>query len=74
MLSVEESSLIESKLVPSLDSIDEPSPEPQTPKERVIYPSEFPIEFEDCGNTSKYYGHEKLTRPSMEGSLKIEPS
>ena len=74
MSSVEESSLVESKLVPSLDSTNEPSPEPRTPKERVIYPSEFAIEFGDFDNTSKYFGHKKLTRPSKEVSPKIEPS
>ena len=58
----------------SLDSTNKPSPKPRTPKERVIYPSEFPIKFEDFGNTSKYCGHEKLTRPSEEVSPKIEPS
>ena len=53
MSSVEESSLVESKLIPSLGSTHEPSPEPRTPKEQVIHPSEFPIEFWDYGNTSK---------------------
>ena len=74
MPSVEESSLVESKHVPSLDSTNEPSPEPRTPKERVIYPSEFPIKFRDFGNTSKYFGHVKLTCPSEEVTPKIEPS
>ena len=72
--SVEESSLVESKHVPSLDSTNEPSPKPRTPKERVIYPSEFPIKFGDFSNTSKYFGHEKLSCPSKEVSPKIEPS
>ena len=40
----------------------------------MIYPSEFPIELGDFGNTLKYFGHEKLTRPSEEVSPKIEPS
>ena len=40
----------------------------------MIYPSEFPIEFGDFGNTSKYFGHEKLTHPSDEVSPKIEPT
>jgi hypothetical protein len=40
----------------------------------VIYPSEFPIEFGDFDNTSKYFGHEKLTHPSKKVSPKIEPS
>ena len=74
MSSVEESSLVESKLVPSLDSTNEPSPEPRTLKERVIYPLEFAIEFGDFGNILKYFGHKKLTRSSEEPSLKIEPS
>ena len=74
MSSVGESSLVESKHEPSLDLIVEPSPEPETPKERVIYPSEFPIKFGNYGNTSKYYGHEKLSRPSKEVSPKIESS
>ena len=74
MSRVEESLSVESKLVPSLDLTNKPSPEPWTPKERVIYPSVFPIDFGDFGNTSKYFGHEKLTRPSEEVSPKIEPS
>ena len=53
MSSVEESSLVESKHVASLDSTHEPSSEPRMPKERLIHPLEFPIEFEDYGNTSK---------------------
>ena len=74
MSSVEESSSVKSKHVPSLDLTHEPSPEPRTSKERLIHPSEFPIKFGDFGNTSKYFGHEKLTRPSEEVSPKIEPS
>jgi len=74
MSSVEEASSVESRPVPSLDSTNEPSPKPRTPKETMIYPSEFAIEFRDFGNTSKYFGHEKLTRPSKEVSPKIEPS
>ena len=53
MSSFEEPSSAKSKLVPSLDLTVEPSPEPRTPKERLIHPLEFPIEFEDYGNTSK---------------------
>jgi len=71
MLSIEESSLVESKLKPSLGSTHEPSPEPQTPKERLIHPSEFPIEFKDYGNTSKLSWHEKHIK---EVSPKVEPS
>ena len=74
MSSVEESSSVESEPVASLDSTYEPSPEPRTPMETLIHPSEFPIEFEDYGSTSKYYGHEKLLRPSKEVSPKTEPS
>jgi hypothetical protein len=44
MSSVEESSLVESKLIPSKGSTCEPLPEPRTPKEQVIHPLEFPIE------------------------------
>ena len=73
MLSVKESSLVKSKLVPSLVSTNEPSPKPQTLKERLIHPLEFPIKFGDYGNISKYYGHEKLSRPSEQVSYKIEP-
>jgi hypothetical protein len=47
MLSAEESSLAKSKPIASLDSTHEPSPEPQTPKDRIIHPSEFPIKFKD---------------------------
>jgi hypothetical protein len=53
MSSIEESSLVESKPIPSLDSTNEPSPEPQTLKERILHPSEFPVKFEDYGNISK---------------------
>ena len=74
MSSVEEASSVESRPVPSLDLTNEPSPEPRTLKERVIYPLEFAIEFGDFGNISKYFGHEKLARPSKEVSPKIEPS
>jgi hypothetical protein len=58
MSSVDESSLVESKLAPSLGSTYEPPPEPRTPKERVIHPSEFSIKFKDYGNTSKLSQHE----------------
>ena len=64
MSSVEESSLVESKPIPSLDSTHEPSPEPQTPKERVLYPLEFFIKFEDYG---KYL--ETLLAQSSWGSV-----
>jgi hypothetical protein len=74
MLSVEKSSLVESKHIPSLDSTREPSPEPRTPKERLIHPSEFPIKFGDYGNTSKYLGHEKLTFPFEKDSPMVKPS
>jgi hypothetical protein len=59
MLSVGESSLVETKHRPSLGLTHEPPPEPRTPKERVIHPSEFLIKFEDYGNTSKISQHEK---------------
>ena len=62
MSSVEESSLVESKSIPSLDLTHEPSPEPQTPKEGVLHLSEFPIKFEDYDNTSKVSRHEKHTK------------
>jgi hypothetical protein len=65
MSSFEEPSSTESKLVPSLDSTDESSPEPQTPKKRVIHPLEFTIEFEDYGNTSKLSQHEKAHKGSF---------
>jgi hypothetical protein len=41
MSSVEESSLVESKPIPSLDLTHQPSAEPRTPKEQVIHPLEF---------------------------------
>ena len=71
MSSIEEASLVKSRPVPSLDSTNEPSPKQRTPKERVIYPSEFPIEFGDFVNTSEYFGHKKRTK---EVSPKVEPS
>ena len=67
---VEESSLVKSNHISSLGLTHEPSPEPQTPKEQVIHPLEFPIEFEDYGNTSKYLWHEKHIK---EVSPKAEP-
>jgi hypothetical protein len=71
MSSVEESSLVESKPIASLDTTNEPSPEPRTSKERVIYPSEFPIKFRDYGNTLELFRHEKLTQPLEEASPKV---
>ena len=71
MSTVEESSSVKSKHVPSLDLTHEPSPEPRTLKERLIHPSEFPIKFKDYGNTSKISQHEKRTK---EVSPKVEPS
>ena len=70
MSSVEESSLVESKSIPSLDLTHEPSPEPQTPKKRILHPLEFPIKFEDYGNTSKHFLH----NPHEEVSPRVEPS
>ena len=71
MSSIEESSLVESKPIPSLDLTYEPSPEPRAPKEIMLYPSEFPIKFEDYGNTSKLSWHKKNIR---EVSPEMEPS
>jgi hypothetical protein len=71
MLSVEEPSLVESKLIPSLGLTYEPSPEPRTPKKTMLHPLEFPIKFKDYGNTSKLSWHEKNIR---EVSPKMEPS
>ena len=62
MSSVDESSLVESKPIPSLDLTHEPSPEPRTLKERVLHPSEFPIKLEDYGNTLKLSWHEEHTK------------
>jgi hypothetical protein len=62
---VEESSSVETKHIPSLGSTHEPL-KPRTPKEWVIHPSEFPMEFKDYGNTSKHLRHEKLTHPPEE--------
>jgi hypothetical protein len=50
----------ESKELPYLDSTPKSSPEPQTPKEEEIQPSEFlysfeEVIFEDYGNTSNYF-------------------
>jgi hypothetical protein len=71
MSSIEESSLVESKPIPSLDSTNEPSPKPQTPKERILHPSEFPVKFEDYGNISKISRHKKHRK---EVSPRVEPS
>ena len=73
MSSVEESSFVKSKPIPSLGSTYEPSPEPQTPKETMLHPSEFPIKFKDYGDTSKLLRHTKLTHPLEEVSNKIPP-
>jgi hypothetical protein len=74
MSSVEESSSIESKPIPSLGSTYEPSLEPRTSKETMLHPSEFPIKLEDYGNTLRHFGHEKLTFPTKEVSPRMEPS
>ena len=65
MSSVVESSLVKTKHIPSLGSTHEPPPKPRTPKERVIYPLEFPIEFKDHGNTLKILRHEELAHPPV---------
>ena len=71
MLSVEELSSVESKPLASIDLTHEPSPKPRAPKERLIHPTEFPIKFEDYGNTSKHSWHEKHVEKV---SPKVEPS
>jgi hypothetical protein len=43
--------------MPSIGSTHEPPPKPQTSKEQVIHPSEFPIKFEDDGRTSNLRHH-----------------
>jgi len=73
MSSFEEPSTAESKPIASLDLTHEPSPEPQTPKEGVLHLSEFPIKFEDYGNTSKHFWHKKPTLHSKEASPNAEP-
>jgi hypothetical protein len=60
--------------LPSLDSTVEPSPEPKTPKEGVIHPSKFQIEFEDYGRTSNPPWHGENTFLSKEVSPNVEPS
>jgi hypothetical protein len=83
MSSFEEPSSPESKPIPSfsLNSTHELSLEPRTPKEGVIHPSEFPIEFEDYGNTSNHFWHKKPTTPLShpfdlpeEAFSKVKPS
>jgi len=84
MSSFEEPSSAEYKPIPSfsLDLTYEPSPEPRTPKKRVIHPLEFPIKFEDYGNTLKLFWHKKPMKPPRfnrsdppkEASPKVEPS
>ena len=75
MSSFEEPSSAESKPVLSLDSTHEPTyPKPGTPKERVIHPSEFPVNFKDYGNTSNHSWHKKTTLLSKEVSPRAEPS
>jgi hypothetical protein len=62
MSSVEESSFVESKPIPSLGLTYEPSLESRAPKKTMLHPSEFSIKFEDYGNTSKISQHEKRTK------------
>jgi hypothetical protein len=40
----------------------------------MLHPSEFPIKFEDYGNTLRHFGHEKLTFPTKKVSPRMEPS
>jgi hypothetical protein len=63
----------ESNHIPSIDSTYEPPPKPRTPKEWVIYPSEFPIEFKDHGITSNLPWHEESTFLSKEVYPNVEP-
>jgi hypothetical protein len=79
MSSVEVSSLVESKLVPSIGSTYEP--EPWTRKETLLHPSKFPIKFEDDGNTSKLSCREKRinevppnVEPSKEWLMEVKRS
>lgn len=82
MSSFEEPSSAESLSSPSLDSSDEPSPEPRTPEERILHPSEFPIKFEDYCNTSNLSWHRNRTtnkvlprvKPSKEWLLEVTRS
>jgi hypothetical protein len=53
VMSSVESSSVETKHMPFPGSTHEPPPKPQTLKEKVLHPSEFPIKFKDYGNTSK---------------------
>jgi hypothetical protein len=61
MSSFEEPSSAKSLPLPSLDSNVEPSPEPRTPKEGMIHPSELSIEFEDYGRTLNLCWHKNHT-------------
>ena len=71
MSSVEESSSVEAKHIPSVGLTHEPSPKPRTPKERVLHPLEFPIKLKDYGKTSKLSWHEEHTK---EVFSRVEPS
>jgi hypothetical protein len=51
MSSIEESSFVESNHIPSIGLTYEPPPEPRIPKETMLHPLEFPIEFKDFSNT-----------------------
>jgi hypothetical protein len=64
----EDSSSVESNPIssPSIDSSIKPSPEPRAPdKGVVLYPSDFPIKFDDFGNTSNSSWDKKATTPSL---------
>jgi hypothetical protein len=43
-----------------MSSFEEPSPKPETPKERVIHPSKFSIKFEDYGRTATFRGMKRI--------------
>ena len=53
--------------------IDEPSPEPETPKGEAIHPLEFLIKLEEYGKTLSFSRHEEDILLSKEISLNIVP-
>jgi hypothetical protein len=61
MSSFEEPSSAKSLPSPFLDLTVEPSPESRTPKEGILHPSEFLVEFEDYGRTSNLSWHKEKT-------------
>ena len=71
MSSVGEFSSVRTKHILSLEMTVEPSPEPETPKEGGICPSEFLIKLEEHGKTLNFSRHEEDILLSKEISITL---